>query len=137
MDRILGEIVDVPLGERIRSKCSSYLQPFFVLFCFVLFFFFFFFFFVWKKMSTRHAYQWSRKNEDFSRDLESWTGFPEVRWIWSFRCAFQRPDGFDVWTCFLKVWWNWVLDVLPRGSVNLKFGCASQRSDGLKFGRAS
>ena len=45
----------------------------------------FFFFFFGKKMSTRHAYQWS--------------------------------DGFEV------------LDVLPRGPIDLKFGHASQRSD--------
>ena len=56
---------------------------FFFLFCFVLFLFFFCFVFVFflffeKKKSTRHAYQWSRQNEDFNRDLEFWTCFPEV-----------------------------------------------------------
>ena len=53
-------------------------------------------FFFWekkKKMSTRHAYQWS--------------------------------DGFEV------------LDVLPRGPMDLKFGCASRRSIEIEFGRAS
>ena len=30
-----------------------------------------------------------------------------------------------------------ILDVFPRGPMDLKFGRASQRSDGLKFGRAS
>ena len=63
-------------------------------------------------MSTRHAYQWSRQNEDFNHDLEFWTCFPEVLWIR-------------------------ILDVLRRGPMDLNFGCASQRSDGLKFGRAS
>ena len=29
------------------------------------------------------------------------------------------------------------LDMLPRGSMDLKFGHASKRSNGLKFGRAS
>ena len=40
--QISREIAYVPLGERIRSKHSSYMQPFF--------------FFFGKKMSTRHAY---------------------------------------------------------------------------------
>ena len=30
-----------------------------------------------------------------------------------------------------------ILDVLPRGPMELEFGRASQRFDGLKFGRAS
>ena len=35
VDRILGEIAYVPLGERIKSKRSSYMQPFlFLFFCF-------------------------------------------------------------------------------------------------------
>ena len=63
-------------------------------------------------MSTRHAYQWSQQNEDFSRDLEFWTCFPEVLWIG-------------------------ILDVLRRGPIDLNFGRASQRSDGFEFGRAS
>ena len=50
----------------------------------------FFFFFGRKKMRIRHAYQWSRQNEDFSRDLE-------------FGHASQRSDGFEVWTYFLEV----------------------------------
>ena len=63
-------------------------------------------------MSTRHAYQWSRQNEDFNHDLEFWTCFPEVLWIG-------------------------ILDVLRRGPMDLNFGRASQRSDGFEFGRAS
>ena len=82
LDRISKEIAYIPLSGRIRSKCSSCMQPFFV--------FDFFFFFLAKKMSTRHAYQWSRENEDFSRDLEFWTCFSEVQ-------------GFEFWTCFLGV----------------------------------
>ena len=66
VDRISREIAYVPLGERIRSKRSSYMQPFF---------------FKEKKMSTRHAYQWSWQNEDFSHDVEFWTCFPKIRWI--------------------------------------------------------
>ena len=98
VDRILKEIVYVPLSGRIRSKRSSCMQPFFFFFC--------------KKMSTRHAYQWSRQNEDFNHDLEFWTCFPEVLWIG-------------------------ILDVLRRGPMDLNFGRASQRSDGFEFGRAS
>ena len=44
VDRILREIAYVPLNRRIRSKRSSCMQIFF---------------FLKKKMSTRHAYQWS------------------------------------------------------------------------------
>ena len=33
--------------------------------------------------------------------------------------------------------WIGILDVLPRGPMDLKFGRTSQRSDGLKFGCAS
>ena len=51
VDRISREIAYVPLSGRIRSKRSSCMQPFFL--------FLFFFFFEKKKMSTRHAYQWS------------------------------------------------------------------------------
>ena len=45
VDRILREIAYVPLSGRIRSKRSSCMQPLF--------------FKKKKKMSTRHAYQWS------------------------------------------------------------------------------
>ena len=51
VDRISREIAYVPLSRRIRSKRSSCMQPLFFVFCF--------FFFFEKKMSTRHAYQWS------------------------------------------------------------------------------
>ena len=46
VDRISREIAYVPLNGRIRFKLSSCMQTFF-------------FFFWKKKMSTRHAYQWS------------------------------------------------------------------------------
>ena len=88
VDRISREIAYVPLGGGIRSKRSSCMQ---------------FFFFFW--MSTRHAYLWSRQNED----LEFWTCFLEVRWIWIFGRTSQR-------------------------SVDLKFWCAYQRSDGFVEG---
>ena len=135
VDRISREIAYIPLGERIRSKCSSYMQPFF--------------FFFWKKMSTRHAYQWSRQNEDFSCDLEFWTCFLEVRWIWSFGRTSQRFDGlkfghsskrsngFEFWTCFPKVRWNWILDILPRGPMDLKLDMLPRVPMNSKFGRAS
>ena len=47
-ERILREIAYVPLSGRIRSKGSSCMQLFF-------------FFFGRKKMSIRHAYQWSQQ----------------------------------------------------------------------------
>ena len=77
-----------------------------------------------KKMSTRHAYQWSDGFEvldvlprglmdlkyvhAFQRfnGFEIWTCFPEVRW-------------FEVSMCFPEIWWIWNLDVLPRGSLKL------------------
>ena len=70
VNRISKEIAYVPLGERIRSKRNSYLQPFSFIIIFLFFFFLFFYAFMEKKMNTRHTYQWSRQNEDFSRDLE-------------------------------------------------------------------
>ena len=45
--------------------------------------------------------------------------------ILNFEHASQRSDGFEV------------LDVLPRGPMDLKFGCASRRSIEIEFGRAS
>ena len=68
--------------------------------------------------------------------FEIWTCFPEVQWFEVWTC-FLEVWLFDFWTCFLEVRWIWNLNVLPRGSMDLKFGHASQRSDGLKFGRAS
>ena len=77
VDRISREIAYVPLGERIRPKRSSYMQPF----SFIVIVIIYYLFFGKKKMSTRHAYQWSRQNKDFSRDLKLWTCFPKVQWI--------------------------------------------------------
>ena len=106
-------------------------------------------FFFWKqKMSTRHAYQWSWQNEDFNRDLEFWTCFLEVRWIWSFGCVSQRSDGFEIWTCFpevrwFEVWtcfpkvrWIWIWTCFPEVRW-FDFGRASQRSIEIEFGGAS
>ena len=74
---------------------------------------------------------------DWSLDV-----LPSGPWIW-------------IWTCFLEVYWNWILDVLPRGPIDLNldvlprgpmvwcldvlprgpmdliFGCAFQRSNGI------
>ena len=82
VDRISKEIAYVPLSGRIRSKRSHACSPFLFLFLF--------FFFFGKKMSTRHTYQWSQQNEDFSRDLEFWTYFLGVQ-------------GFEFWMCFVEV----------------------------------
>ena len=50
--------------------------------------------------------------------------------------ASQRFDGFEIWTCFPEVWWFEFRRASQR-SIEIEFGCASQRSNGLKFGRAS
>ena len=73
-----------------------------------------FFFFFW--ISTRHAYQRSWQNEDFSR-------------------AFQRTNDLEFWTCFPEV--QGILDVLPKGPIDLMFGHAFQRSNRFEFIRAS
>ena len=75
---------------------------------------FYYYFLVKKKKSTRHAYQWSQKNEDFSYDLEFWTCFPDVRGFDIWMC-FLEVRWFEVWTCFSEVrWfevWTWILEV--------------------------
>ena len=146
VDQISGEIAYVPLGEKIKSKRSSYMHPFF------------FFFFgggggneyktCLPVVTTKWGFQsWSWILDLLSRgpmDLKFgrasqksdgigfWTCFPEVWW-------------FEVWMCFLEVRWNWILDVLPRvfmdlnldvlhrGPLKLNFGRAFQRSDGFKI----
>ena len=80
-------------------------------------------------------------------DLTFWTCFPEVHGFEIWTC-FQEVRWFEVWTYLPVVWWIGILDVLPRGPKiefwtcfpevhGFKFGHASQRSDGLKFWRAS
>ena len=116
VDRILRKIAYVPLSGRIRSKRSSY-SPFFFLF--------------WKK-------KWVQ-------DMLT-NGHDKIRIsvvILNFGHAFQRSDGFEVldmlpkdpmvWNLdiLLEVRWNWILDVLPRGMMELDFGRASQRFNGL------
>ena len=145
VDRILREIVYVPLNRRIRSKRSSCMQIFFF----------------WKKneyktclpvVTTKWGFQsWSWILDLLSRgpmDLKFgrasqksdgigfWTCFPEVWW-------------FEVWMCFPEVQWNWILDVLPRGPMfwsldmllrgpmDLDFGRASQSFYGFEFRCAS
>ena len=46
-------------------------------------------------------------------------------------------NDLEFWTCFLEVHWIWTLDVLLRGPMDLNFGRASQRFIDLNFGRAS
>ena len=138
MDWILREIAYVPLNGRIRSKRSSCMQPSI---------------FWEKKMSTRHAYQWSN-------GFEVLDVLPRGLWIWNldvlprgsmdlkFGRAFKRSNGLilDVLPrgplklnldVLLRGPLKLNLDMLPRGPLKLNFGRASQRSDGLKFGRAS
>ena len=108
VDRISREIAYVPLGERIRSKHSSYMQSFF----------FFFFFYLEKKNEYK-------------------TCLAVVMTKWGFQSCFledQRSWNLDMLPRGPRIW---ILDVLPRGSMDLKFGHASQRSNNLNFGRAS
>ena len=108
VDRISREIAYVPLGERIRSKHSSYMQSFF----------FFFFFYLEKKNEYK-------------------TCLAVVMTKWGFQSCFpedQRSWNLDMLPRGPRIW---ILDVLPRGSMDLKFGHASQRSNDLNFGRAS
>ena len=76
--------------------------------------FFFCFFFLWKKKkkSTRHVYQWS---DGFEVLNVLSRGLMDLK----FGHASQRSDGIGIWTCFPEVHWNWILDVFPRGSMDL------------------
>ena len=56
-------------------------------------------------------------------DLKFWTCFPEVRWI-GILDVLSRGPKIEFWMCFPEV-------------HGFEFGHAFQRSDGLKFGRAS
>ena len=91
VDRILREIANVPLGRRIRSKRSSYIQIFF--------------FFFW--MNTRHAYLRSRKYRDSShvflrtKGSGSWLMFSKDLGFLDFGSCFQRTNGFEVWVLFM------------------------------------
>ena len=106
-----------------------------------LFYFFFFSFFgkrkekIEKKMSTRYAYQWSDGFEFLnvlrrgpmdlkfghafqrSNGFKIWTCFPEVRWF-DFGRASQRSIEIEFWTCFLEVRWIEVLDLIPRSLMD-------------------
>ena len=156
VDRILKEIVYVPLSGRIRSKCSSCMQPFF---------FFFFFEKKWVQdmlTSGRDKMRISIMILNFghasqrSYRLEFWTCFVEVRWIWILDVL---PRGPMVWSLDVhprgpmdlnldvlpRGPMDWILDMLhrgpmdlnlnmhPRGPMDLKFGRASQRSSGFEF----
>ena len=78
VDQISREITYVPLNGRIRSKRSSCMQPFS---------------FWKKKMSTRHAYQWSN-------GFEVLDVLPRSPMDLKFGHASQRFNGFEIWTCF-------------------------------------
>ena len=67
----------------------------------------FFSFFFWKK---------KRKNR-------------KKKWVQNMLTSGLMDLNF--WTCFAEVRWIWNLDMLPRGPMDLKFGHASQKSDGL------
>ena len=97
VDRISREIAYVPLSGRIRSKRSSCMQPFF--------------FFFEKKMSTRHAYQWSD-------GFEVLDVLPRGPWIWNLDMLHRglmdwsldvlpRGPKIEFWTCIPEVRWFW------------------------------
>ena len=59
---------------------------------------------------------------DFERASQRFNGFEFGRASQRFdglmfRRASQRSHGFEIWTCFPEVQWNWILDVLPRGPM--------------------
>ena len=126
VDRISREIAYVPLGERIRPKRSSYMQPFSFIIIVIIYYLFF-------------------GKKKWVQDMLT-SGHDKIRisvMILNFGHAFQRSDGFEVldmlpkdpmvWSLdiLLEVRWNWILDVLPRGLMELDFGRASQRFNGL------
>ena len=53
---------------------------------------------------------------------------------WNLGRASQRSDGLESWTCFPEVRWIevWNLGRASQRSKDLNFGRASQRSDGLE-----
>ena len=115
-------------GLNFVHACSFFFC-FLFLFCFV----FVFVFFLGKKMSTRHAYQWSRQNEDFSCNLEFWTCFPEVHWNWILDVLPRGPMVRNLDVLFRGLMdlnldmlprgpRIWILDVLCKGPIDLKFG---------------
>ena len=107
VDRISREIAYVPFGGGIKSKHSFWK----------------------KKMSTKHAYQRFNGFEVLDVLLRG-----PMDWILD-----VVPRGSMVWSLDVlpKGPMDWNLEVIPRGPMDLKFRCASQRFDGLKFGRAS
>ena len=116
LDRISKEIAYIPLSGRIRSKCSSCMQPFFV--------FDFFFFFFCKKNEYKTCLPMVTRKWGF----QSWS------WILDVLLRGPRIWILDVLPRGLRIG---ILDVLPRGPLKLNFGHAFQRSKYLKFGCAS
>ena len=105
VDRISREITYIPLNGRISSKCYSCMQPFFF----------------WdkkkkKKMSTRHAYQWSD-------GFEVLDVLPRGPWIWNLDMLPRGPMDRS-------------LDVLPRGP-KIEFWMCFLEVHGFEFGHAS
>ena len=123
------------------------------------------FFFCWKKMSTRHAYQWfdgfevldvllrglwiwnldmlPRGPIDWSLDV-----LPRGPMDWNLGHASRGPK-IEFWTCFPEVWWFevrtcfpevrwiWNLDVLSKGPMVWSLDVLPRDPMDLKFGCAS
>ena len=99
--------------------------------------FFFFFFFFWKKKRKNIKKKWVQNMLTSGlMDLNFWTCFAEVRWIWNLDMLPRGPMDLKFGHASQKSD-GLILDVLPRGPLKLNFGRASQRSDGLKFRCAS
>ena len=116
VDRILREIAYVPLGGGIRSKRSSCMQIFFILF-------------FW--MSTRYAYL---------EDDGSWLMFSEDKGFLSFSSCFQRTKSSGSLLIFLEDQRFWILAHVFRGLGFWGFGSYFQRTKGsgswLMFSKA-
>ena len=99
-------------------------------------------FFFWKKNEYKTClpviwWIWSfGRASQRSDGFEIWTCFPEVHWNWIWTC-FPEIRWFEVWMCFLEVRWIWNLDVLPKGPMNWNLDVLPRGLIDLKFGHAS
>ena len=100
VDRISREIAYVSLSRRIRSKYSSYMQPFFV-----------FLFFFGKKKWIQDMLT---SGHDKKRILVM---------ILNFGHASQRSNGFEILDMLPRGLWIWNLDMLPRGPMDWFWTC--------------
>ena len=142
VDRILGDIAYVPLGERIRFIHAAFF------FCFV----FCFFGKEWVQDMLTSGHDKMRISvvilnfghaSQRSDVFEVLDVLPRGLMVWSLyvfpRGLMELPRGPIVWfwTCFLEVRWIWSLDVLRRGLMDLILDMLPRGPMDLKFGRTS